>query len=143
MKYLEKYTENPERSVLETFFKYVREQWVDSPTFRWYEGSHPYHVSNNQGLEGINKEIKAGHTFKRRCPLGNLFEIVARMLNEMSLEDDSALFTSRLADLEGKPNSLKLKTEGYNWFRQNKMGTDKILCIPPRDRYTVSVIICF
>ena len=55
------------------FFQYFREQWVDSPVFRWWEGSHPWGISNNQGIEGLNKHIKESHTFKRRCPLGYFF----------------------------------------------------------------------
>jgi hypothetical protein len=51
--------------LLSDFFTYFRKQWVDSPVFRWYEGAHPWAISNNQGIEGQIKEIKAGHTFKR------------------------------------------------------------------------------
>ena len=48
-KYFDKYTEDPEKVLLQTFFQYFRKQWVDSPVFRWYEGAHPWHISNNQG----------------------------------------------------------------------------------------------
>ena len=57
--------DNPEVSVqLSIFFSYFKKQWIDSPVFRWYEFSHPWHLSNNQGIEGVNKSIKENHTFK-------------------------------------------------------------------------------
>ena len=70
-----------EKIALREFFSYFREQWGPaSPVFRWYEGAHPWRVSNNQGIEGTNKYIKKEHTFKRRCPLGTFMDIVDRMV---------------------------------------------------------------
>ena len=60
-----KYAENsnPDMEVaLKRFFKYMRAVWVESREFRWYEGANPWSVSNNQGVEGKNKEIKQSHT---------------------------------------------------------------------------------
>ena len=65
----------------DNFFEYFREQWgPDSHVSRWYEGAHPWAISNNSGIEGINKAIKKDHTFKRRCPLGTFILIVNRMV---------------------------------------------------------------
>ena len=44
--------------VLVKFVSYLHEVWIDSQEHNWYEGSHPWQVSNNQGVEGKNKEIK-------------------------------------------------------------------------------------
>lgn len=121
------------------FFQYFREQWVDSPVFRWWEGSHPWGISNNQGIEGLNKHIKESHTFKRRCPLGYFFDIVDRMVTEFSLKDDTNLITSRLCYIEeGSKDALKLKTEGYQWAKINQVGTNKILSINVGNKYTIS-----
>ena len=42
-------------ALVTTFFDYFRATWVDSAEFAWYEGSNPWGVSNNQGVEGKNK----------------------------------------------------------------------------------------
>ena len=77
-KYLDKFVEDPLSQIFTNFFTYFRNQWVDGPVFKWYEGANPWHIGNNQGLEGTNKTIKSDHTFKRRCPLGNFIDIVLR-----------------------------------------------------------------
>ena len=53
------------------FFTYFRSVWVESQEFKWYEGSHPFASSNNQGIEGKNKSIKSTHTFRKKMPLGS------------------------------------------------------------------------
>ena len=71
----------------------------------------------SQTIKGL-KEIKAGHTFKRRCPLGSFMTIVIRMV------EDKILFSPRI-DLLDDPefrHGLKLKTEGYQWLKLNKVG---------------------
>ena len=126
---------------LEDFFDYFTKQWVDSPTFRWYEGAHPFSVSNNQGIEGQNKEIKAGHTFKRKCALGTFFKIVEKMVDDFGKKNDEILFNPRIILLDHPEfrNGLKLKTEGYQWLKSNKAGAgDRIVCINPGTKYTVS-----
>ena len=131
-KYLKENYDGKKAELLSDFFTYFRKQWVDSPVFRWYEGAHPWAVSNNQGIEGQNKEIKAGHTFKRRCPLGSFMAIVIRMVEDFGKKDDKILFSPRI-DLLDDPefrHGLKLKTEGYQWLKLNKVGVaDRILSI--------------
>ena len=75
-------------AALAKFFSYMRTVWIDSEEFRWYEGAHPWQISNNQGLEGKNKSIKESHTFRRRLALGELFEVFLRMVKEWSKEPD-------------------------------------------------------
>ena len=82
---LERNNSVKEAEALEEFFKYFREQWgPGSPVFRWYEGAHPWSVSHNQGIEGLNKSIKKDHTFKRRCPLGTFMNLINRMVNSLN-----------------------------------------------------------
>ena len=124
--------------VLNIFFSYMRKVWIDSTEFRWFEGAHPWGVSNNQGVKGKNKEIKQSHTFRRRHDIGDLLSILARLVTEVSLEDDHLLCSPRLAVLHGEKDSLSLKTGGYQWFQTNRTGTDKIIRVNPRHYYTVS-----
>ena len=127
-------------SLLDDFFSYFKEQWgPDSPVHRWYEGAHPWSVSNNQGIEGTNKAIKKDHTFKRRCPLGTFMNIVDRMVREWGDVDDSLLFGSRLQFLEKDRDGLKTKTQGYQWMLANKLRVaDRIVKVDPKGKYTVS-----
>lgn len=97
---------------LEKFFKYMRSVWVDSEEFRWYEGAHPWQVSNNQGVEGKNKEIKQSHTFRRRLELGELFAVMMRLVKEWSEDDDILLNNPRVAILHNNETALKMRTEG-------------------------------
>ena len=140
-KYLKANYDEKKHEHLVDFFSYFRCQWVDSPVFRWYEGANPWSISNNQGIEGQNKQIKAAHTFKRRCPLGTFFTIVERMVEDFSKQDDKILFSGRINMLEDPEfrEGLKLKTEGYQWLKTMKVGSgDKILCIQKGKKYTVS-----
>jgi hypothetical protein len=134
-KYLEKYSPDINASIAK-FFSYMRKVWINSEEFRWYEGAHPWQVSNNQGLEGKNKAIQESHTFRRRLALGELFDVMLRMVKEWSEEDDVLLNSSRLATLHNQRDSLKLRTEGYQWFRRNR--TSLMLKINPKGKYLVS-----
>ena len=140
-KYLKGSYDGTKEELLMEFFSYFRKQWVDGPVFRWFEGANPWATSHNQGLEGQNKEIKASHTFKRRCPLGTFMKIVARMIEEFSKKDDSILFSPRIDILENPEfrTGLQLKTEGYQWLKQNQIGVaDRIVSINKGNKYTVS-----
>ena len=137
-KYLEKVMDDKLRNAVQDFFAYFRGQWVESAVSGWWEGAHPWRVSNNQGLEGTNRVIKADHTFKRRCPLGNFFDIVSRMVNEWSKKSDSLLYESRMAMLFDPKEGLRLRTEGYQWAKVNKTGMEKVISINPSNKYTVA-----
>ena len=61
-----------EKEQLKTFFSYHRSQW--GPNLHvslWWEGANPYQVSNNQGIESKNLEIKEIHSFRERLEIGS------------------------------------------------------------------------
>ena len=92
--------------------------------YRWYEGAHPWSVSNNQGIEGTNKAIKKDQTL---------------MVKEWGMVDDSLLFGSRMDFLFKEKSGLKLRTDGYQWMKQTKVkASDKIIKVDPRGKYTIS-----
>ena len=99
---------------------------------------HPWRISNNQGVEGKNMEIKQNHTFRRRLELGELVSVLANLVTEWSEEDDKLLESSRIATLHGEKDSLSLRTNGYQWYKSNKMASDKGLRINPKEKYSVS-----
>ena len=137
----EKYLDNHDhdlRAALSRFFMYMREVWVESREYRWYEGAHPWAVSNNQGVEGKNKEIKQSHTFRTRLGMGEMFSVMLRMVEEWTEEDDPHLTTSRLTVLDGQSNSLNMKTAGFQWLKANQNKPGRILQINPAGKYTVS-----
>ena len=136
-KYLGKY-DVVLNGVIATFLSYMRKVWIDSSEFGWYEGAHPWRISNNQGVEGKNMEIKQNHTFRRRLELGELVSVLANLVTEWSEEDDKLLESSRIATLHGEKDSLSLRTNGYQWYKSNKMASDKGLRINPKEKYSVS-----
>ena len=137
-KYLNDDHEEPVKSLIEKFFNYMRQVWVESRERFWFEGANPWSVVNNQGIEGKNKEIKATHTFRKKMPMGRFFDVVVRMIKEWSQEDDSLLFQPRLARLHTPPDGLKIRTAGYEWFKCVDKKADKVLKINPSGKYTVA-----
>ena len=141
-KYLEEResTEKEEEALVE-FFDYFRKQWgPESKVKNWFEQANPFHVGNNQGLEGKNDYIKEGHTFKKRVGVGALFHIVDRMLREFAEEDDLLLREGRLAGLlrtdlkdgQGKTGLARM-TAGWKWAHEFRKGvTNKVVKIDPR-----------
>ena len=140
-KYLvERESTEKEQEALEEFFGYFREQWgPDSKVKNWFEQAFPYHVGNNQGLEGKNEDIKQNHTFKKRVAVGALFHIVDRMLREFSEEDDVLLREGRLAGLlrtsvkdgQGKTGLARM-TAGWKCAHDFRKGlTNKVVRIDP------------
>ena len=67
-KYINKYDHSLNEAISK-LFSYMRSVWVESNQNRWFEGAHPWKPSNNQGVEGKNKDIKQSHTFRRRLDL--------------------------------------------------------------------------
>ena len=123
--------------LLDKFFQYMRKVWVESTEHHWYEGAHPWGVSNNQGVEGKNMDIKLNYTFRKRLALGALITTMANMVTEWSEEDDKILESPRIAGLHGEKNSLALRTAGYHCYSANKDGN--ILGINnPQGKYTVA-----
>ena len=94
-------------------------------------------INNNQGIEGLNKQIKKSHTFKRRCSLANFMDIVVRMINEGFKESDT-LKKSRTEMLFNPKDGSKLRTDGYQWLKSSKVGSaEQIICVK-HNKYTVS-----
>ena len=85
---------------------------MDSAENNWFEGSNPFGSSNNQGIEGKNRDIKGSHTFCKRMPLGSFFDVMLRMVHEWSLEDNSLLGSERKSILFTKPDDLKMRSNG-------------------------------
>ena len=61
-----------------------------------------------------------------------------RMAKEWSLEDDALLYSNRLALMDTAPGGLKIKTEGYKWYKENNNKPDRIMKVVPTGKYTVS-----
>ena len=140
-KYLkERECSEKEYEALEEFFEYFREQWgPESKVKNWFEHAFPFHIGNNQGLEGKNDNIKENHTFKKRVAVGALFNIVDRMLREFGEEDDLLLREGRLAGLlrtdvkdgQGK-SGLARMTAGWKWAHEYRKGvTNKVVRVDP------------
>ena len=113
------------------FDDYFTPQWIETDLKFWFEGANPFHIGNNQGLEGKNNDIKKSHTFRRRLRIPALFECLLNMVHEWSKEKDDKLFANRNDVIE-----LKDKDAGYEWKKINdKPG--KILTLDPRKQFTV------
>ena len=82
--------------------------------------------------------IKQNYTFRRKLELGELVSVLHNLVKDWSEESDKLLESSPLAVLHGEKDSLSLRTAGYQWYRLNNVGADKIIRINPKDRYTVS-----
>ena len=108
------------------FFDYMDEVWINSTENQWYEGANPWHLGNNQGLEGKNQDIKMNYTFRRRLGIGELMNSMALMVKEWSEEDTKLLYNDRLSALEGEKDSLALKTDGYQFLQKNKKNIIRI-----------------
>ena len=81
-----------EKELLKTFFCYHRSQWgPNSHVSLWWEGANPYQVSNNQGIESKNLEIKEIHSFRERLEMGSFCEMLGNIVRENSSRDDTLL----------------------------------------------------
>ena len=135
-KHVGKYDKNLD-DLIKEFFAYLQEGWIFSGENKWYEGAHPWQVSNNQGVEGLNKEIKQSHTFRRRLDIGELVPVLSRLVHEWSENNDKLLESSRLSMLDGERLSLSLKTKGYQWYMKNKSKQYRSMKISTKNKYMV------
>ena len=127
MKYLKDFEKNSSiLSALKVLFHYMRKVWIESTENKWFEGAHPFRSSNNQGIEGRNREIKASHTFRKRMPLGSFIDVMLNLVHEYSLEDSSLLTSERSSLLFRKPDGLKVRSEGYSWFQLHSKNTNYV-----------------
>ena len=111
-------------AALAEFFAYLRKVWIESEENNWFEGANAFDSSNNQSLDGKNKEFKASHTFRKRMPLGSFIDCMLRMVHEWSLEDATLLTTHRSNILFTKPNGLKLRTDGFTWYKEHENNSN-------------------
>ena len=105
-----------EKDLLSIFFKYHRQQWgPDSHVCFWWEGANPYHVSNNQGIESKNGEIKDIYSFRERLNMGSFFEMVENILRDESRRDDTLLndfrvnYTRKDSDGNKRQDSFRIR----------------------------------
>ena len=66
-----------------------------------------------------------------------LFDIVDRMVNEWSKKSDDLLYQPRMSLLFDSQDGLKLRTEGYHWAKANKAGSEKMISINLKNKYTI------
>ena len=121
--------ENAETKV-QLFLDYVEDTWINSKENLWFEGARPYGISNNQGLEGKNKHIKDSYSMRRKLPLGTFIETSKKLVNEMSISDASLLNMEKSQTLYGQPDSLKLRTNGYNWYQEHQSNNNYLKTKP-------------
>ena len=86
----------------------------------FYSLQTQFRSSNNQGIEGQNKNIKASQTMRKRLPLGSFVDVCLRMCNEWSLNDNSLLEATREQHLFSQRDGLSLRSAGYEWLQVNK-----------------------
>ena len=61
--------------------------------------------------------------------------------NNQGVEDQTLLSEKRSSILFNRSDSLKLKTEGYQWYKSNKNKAGRIMRIKPGSKYSVNNVI--
>ena len=57
-------------------------------------------------------------------PLGSFFDVMLRMVHEWSLEDNSLLGSERRSVLFSKPDGLKMRSNGYQWYIDHRSNNN-------------------
>ena len=115
-------------TALNEFFQYFRTVWVTSKERFWFESANPFRSSNNQGVEGVNKDIKQSQTFQKRLPIGSFTDVQLRMCQEWSLSDSSLLEANREKHLFDQLHGLGLKGQtDINGYKTRKIKHCKIV----------------
>ena len=84
-------------------------------TAQSFSGLRVHILGEYQTTKVLKGRIKRS---SRAIPLwGDLLSILARLVTEVSEEDDHLLLSPRLAVLHGEKDSLSLKTGGYHWYQ--------------------------
>ena len=112
-------------SACKEFFDYFEHTWVTSQENLWYEGSNPYQISNNQGIEGLNRHIKQSHTLRKKMPLCTFINVSLKMVSEWAMNGDKLLTVDR-NHLLFEEGGLPLRTNGYEWFQNNKANQNYV-----------------
>ena len=73
---------------MDLFFSYFREQWgPSSHVCNWYEGAHPYHVGNNQGIESRNLAVKDDFSYRDQLNMTQFVAMMEKITNHYSTID--------------------------------------------------------
>ena len=81
-KYIEGEYTDEKKNTLTSFWTYHRNQWGPTSRVRyWYEAANPFHISNNQGIESKNREIKDNHTLREQLSVGEFFEQAEKIMS--------------------------------------------------------------
>lgn len=65
---------------VDDFVAYLRNTWIDSSHWRWFEGGSPFPSTNN-GLERHNKHIKDAHSLRERVPFREFVQWAEKMVS--------------------------------------------------------------
>ena len=57
-----------------------------------YAGSHPFSVTNNQGLEGTHAQYKQDHTFRSEVALGEFVQVTENLVSFAMLFHQMSLY---------------------------------------------------
>ena len=88
-------------------FQYFKTIWVTSEERFWFKSANPFRISKNQGVEGLNQDIKQSQTFRKRLSIGSFIDVQLRMCQEWSLSDSSLLEANREKHLFAQPHGLR------------------------------------
>ena len=105
-KYTLKQSDTATLTAVKQFFNYFKDVWTESKENIWFEGGHPHGSSNNQGIKGKNRDIKASHTFWQRLPIGSFFDCQLRMIQRKNVDN----------------NTCNLRLQGHLVLRKSKFG---------------------
>ena len=115
-----------ENEILEQFWDYHKSQWgPKSNVCYWYEAAHPFRITNNQGLESKNKDIKDNFTYREQLDIGQMFDQAERIIchnSKLSHENlDNWRPKSLLKDSDGfiRRDSHSIQEAGYGYYLNN------------------------
>ena len=101
------------------FLSYFKTQWLDR-NFGWYKGYATTIPSTNNALESFYRTIKQHHTFGKRAPVGQFFELVrTKMIVSWSLDRSPSNINAKL--FSTVPDmTLEDYTKAYQWLQKKK-----------------------
>ena len=118
-----------ENEILEQFWDYHKSQWgPKSNVCYWYEAAHPFRITNNQGLESKNKDIKDNFTYREQLDIGQMFDQAERIIchnSKLSHENlDNWRPKSLLKDSDGfiRRDSHSIQEAGYGYYLNKWQG---------------------
>lgn len=107
------------------FAEYFVKTWINSRENGWYEGFSDF-ISNNNGLESINKTIKKVHTIRRRMKFPEFVKTAADIVNHWSTISKVILrFTTKL--------KIKILTVRRLFLISAQICTKRLMHLPQRN----------